>query len=222
MAIFPEGTVNDALRLKPLKTGAARIALGAREKGARGLRIVPVGLVYEDKTRPRSRVLVRAGEPIDLDDAMRFLVPTGTADRPRATTMPSTGSRRSSPPTSARRATDYDQGAEVKGLELAASVYLRRPDADPNRVQPISEIEPTLRRLLALARRRSARRSSTRPRPTASNLEVIGLRDVDVIPGNTPARVVNRVRLELGQGAACWPRSRVARRGGQRASRSAP
>jgi hypothetical protein len=49
----------------PLKTGAARIALEAGAHGAPGLRVLPVGIVYEDKERFRSRVLVQVGEPID-------------------------------------------------------------------------------------------------------------------------------------------------------------
>jgi len=53
IAIFPEGRVNEKLRLLPLKTGAARIALGARRAGAPGIVIAPVGLVYEDRTAVR-------------------------------------------------------------------------------------------------------------------------------------------------------------------------
>ncbi len=74
IGIFPEGTVNDTLKLLPLRTGAARIALGARASSADALRIVPVGLLYEDKATPRTRVLVRARDPIDLDDVWPDLV----------------------------------------------------------------------------------------------------------------------------------------------------
>jgi len=65
VALFPEGGSHNEPRPRPLKTGAARIALEAAEAGAAGLRVVPVGLVYEDKQRFRSRVLVQVGEPID-------------------------------------------------------------------------------------------------------------------------------------------------------------
>src|SRR5262245_30581655 len=47
LALFPEGTSHSDPRLKPFRTGAARIALGARVPG---LRIVPAGLFYTDKT----------------------------------------------------------------------------------------------------------------------------------------------------------------------------
>lgn len=67
VVIFPEGTTHDRAHLDPLKTGAARIALGARAAGAAGLVIVPVGLTYPDKITLRADVLVQVGEPIDLD-----------------------------------------------------------------------------------------------------------------------------------------------------------
>ena len=60
VALFPEGISYHAPELQPLKTGAARIALGAP-----GTRIVPVGLTFEEKGEFRSRVLMVVGEPID-------------------------------------------------------------------------------------------------------------------------------------------------------------
>lgn len=65
--IFPEGKSHDAPMLEPLKTGPARMALAARDAGrAAGLQIVPMGLVFEAKETPRSRVLVAVGQPIDV------------------------------------------------------------------------------------------------------------------------------------------------------------
>jgi 1-acyl-sn-glycerol-3-phosphate acyltransferase len=65
VAVFPEGISHDEASLQPLRTGAARIALGAAfEDGARALTVVPVGLAYENKARFRSRALVTVGEPI--------------------------------------------------------------------------------------------------------------------------------------------------------------
>jgi 1-acyl-sn-glycerol-3-phosphate acyltransferase len=70
LAIFPEGTSHSDPELRPLRTGAARIALSAEaERGFRlGLRIVPVGLHYEAKTTFRSRVLAVIGAPITVSD----------------------------------------------------------------------------------------------------------------------------------------------------------
>ncbi len=64
--VFPEGISHDEPSLAPLRTGAARMAITAAAAGARGLRVLPLGLVFERKERLRSRVLVRVGEPIDL------------------------------------------------------------------------------------------------------------------------------------------------------------
>lgn len=65
--IFPEGISHDAPALAPLKSGAARMALAAAEAGARDIRLLPLGLIFERKEQPRSRVLIRIGEPIDID-----------------------------------------------------------------------------------------------------------------------------------------------------------
>jgi glycerol-3-phosphate O-acyltransferase/dihydroxyacetone phosphate acyltransferase len=68
VVIFPEGLSHDNPSLAPLKTGAARIALEARDDaGVRDLQILPIGLVFERKETPRSRVLVQVGEPISLE-----------------------------------------------------------------------------------------------------------------------------------------------------------
>jgi glycerol-3-phosphate O-acyltransferase / dihydroxyacetone phosphate acyltransferase len=65
IAICPEGVSHDEPRLKPLKTGAARIALGAASTGERlSVCIVPAGLYYTSKTAFRSAALLYFGEPI--------------------------------------------------------------------------------------------------------------------------------------------------------------
>jgi glycerol-3-phosphate O-acyltransferase / dihydroxyacetone phosphate acyltransferase len=70
MGIFPEGISHDSTQLVELKTGAARIALGAsrRHEGLR-VRLVPCGLTYVTRNRFRSSVLVQFGEPIEVDEA---------------------------------------------------------------------------------------------------------------------------------------------------------
>ena len=64
--IFPEGKSHDEPGMSPLKTGTARIALQATEAGVRDLVVLPVGLVFEDKSEPRTRVLVEVGDPLRL------------------------------------------------------------------------------------------------------------------------------------------------------------
>ena len=82
VAVFPEGVSHDDARLHPLRTGAARIALAAVDQGVTGLAVVPVGLVYEEKARFRSRALVRIGTPF----AAAGYPPGGGADAVRALT----------------------------------------------------------------------------------------------------------------------------------------
>ena len=80
IGIFPEGVSHDEPRLKALKTGAARIALGAVSSGeALDLQIVPVGLYYTEKTMFRSSALVHFGEPLPV--AHVALEPDGTPPR---------------------------------------------------------------------------------------------------------------------------------------------
>ena len=75
---FPEGKSHDEPQLAPLRTGLARIALQARDdRHVAGLAIVPIGLVFERKWQPRSRVLVQVGEPLPLD---AWQPPAGAAD----------------------------------------------------------------------------------------------------------------------------------------------
>jgi 1-acyl-sn-glycerol-3-phosphate acyltransferase len=65
--IFPEGVTQDVPYMAEVRTGAARIVLGARESGVPAIRILPMGVHYENKAGFRSRALVNVGPPIDLD-----------------------------------------------------------------------------------------------------------------------------------------------------------
>jgi 1-acyl-sn-glycerol-3-phosphate acyltransferase len=66
LALFPEGKSHSEPALQPLKTGLARIVLGAERRfPGIGTRIVPVGLTFDAKETFRSRALVQVGEPID-------------------------------------------------------------------------------------------------------------------------------------------------------------
>ncbi len=77
IAIFPEGISHDETELQPLKTGAARIALGTigwiKEPNHSQftvhnspLKIMAVGLYYTSKTAFRSEALIRYGEAFDV------------------------------------------------------------------------------------------------------------------------------------------------------------
>lgn len=90
IALFPEGISHNSPKMIPMKTGAARIALGAvsvdtGDSKPLNLRIVPVGMYYTSKTTFRSEALLHFGEsfpvlPVELDehgqpprDAVRLL-----------------------------------------------------------------------------------------------------------------------------------------------------
>jgi 1-acyl-sn-glycerol-3-phosphate acyltransferase len=68
LLIFPEGKSHNEAGLEPLKTGLARVALQARdERGITSLRILPLGLVFEDKGTPGTGVGVHVGTAIEMD-----------------------------------------------------------------------------------------------------------------------------------------------------------
>jgi glycerol-3-phosphate O-acyltransferase/dihydroxyacetone phosphate acyltransferase len=68
--LFPEGKSHSDPELAPLKTGLARIAMMARDERGLDIPIVPVGLTFERKWEPRSRVLMHVGTPVLADPEM--------------------------------------------------------------------------------------------------------------------------------------------------------
>jgi 1-acyl-sn-glycerol-3-phosphate acyltransferase len=79
VAIFPEGTTGDRAGLDRVKSGAARIALGAVAT-APDLLVVPVGLAFESRIETRGRTLAMVGEPIAV--AARARQPVIDVDEP--------------------------------------------------------------------------------------------------------------------------------------------
>src|SRR6266542_7016384 len=67
IGICPEGVSHNEPRLRPLKSGTARIALATVSSGeVNDLKIVPVGLYYTEKTTFRSSALLYFGEPLPV------------------------------------------------------------------------------------------------------------------------------------------------------------
>ncbi len=80
LGICPEGVSHDEPRLRPIKTGAARIAIAAVSTGeVSDLKIVPAGLYYTSKTKFRSAVLLYFGNPIEVEPVQ--LEPDGNPPR---------------------------------------------------------------------------------------------------------------------------------------------
>jgi 1-acyl-sn-glycerol-3-phosphate acyltransferase len=90
IGIFPEGHNSAERAVQEIKTGTARIALGAerQHKWALGLKIVPVGLNFVNRDRFLSSVLIRFGEPICVAEwteaYLRARDPEGVQDKDEA------------------------------------------------------------------------------------------------------------------------------------------
>ena len=179
IGIFPEGEASDEPRLLPLRTGAARIAIGAHARGTMGLRIVPVGLIYEQKQRARSRAYVRVGEPIALDEdlATNPGVPPDETDRAEVTALTE---RIDEHLTDA--AVDYESAEERSELRLAAVVALRWEHGDPRGRPPIGEIERLADRL-SEAPAEATDEVRAAARSYRDELEAIDVSDAVVAPG---------------------------------------
>ncbi|MEE9327247.1 MAG: 1-acyl-sn-glycerol-3-phosphate acyltransferase [Cocleimonas sp.] len=67
LVIFPEGQSHSKSFVQEIKTGAARMALGALASNGVAPIVIPVGMTFTRKRRARSEVLVCYGKPIDLN-----------------------------------------------------------------------------------------------------------------------------------------------------------
>jgi len=81
VGIFPEGLSHSDPTLAPLKTGAARMALGAAALAGGAFPIVPVGLQFRRKDAFRSDAYVVTGAPVAWSDLADRPVEDGDAVR---------------------------------------------------------------------------------------------------------------------------------------------
>jgi 1-acyl-sn-glycerol-3-phosphate acyltransferase len=190
IGIFPEGEASDEAHLLPIRTGAARIALGAHSRGAMGLRIVPVGLIYEDKQRARSRAYVRVGDPLELDSdlATNPAVPPDETDRAAVAALTRTIEAHLTD-----AAVDFRSAEQRSALRLAANVALRWEHGDPRGRPPVGEVERLADRLSeAPAAEEEAIRSAAIA--YREGLAAVGVPDAVVAPGAEEA-LARRSRL---------------------------
>jgi glycerol-3-phosphate O-acyltransferase / dihydroxyacetone phosphate acyltransferase len=188
VAMFPEGMVSRAPMLEPLKTGAARIALGARAAGAQGLQIVPVGLVYEDRVALRSRALARVGEPIDLDAEIgRFAADGEPQDETNQSAV-----RRLTAKIQERLeevVPNYRDEREAAVLGRAAEIALR-----PLRAVTPPPVPLARRELLAQQLARRTEHERTRLLDALSryhlDLSLLGIRDEHLVAGYRPTSLL--------------------------------
>jgi 1-acyl-sn-glycerol-3-phosphate acyltransferase len=177
VAIFPEGITHDEPRLATIRTGAARIALGARASGAKGLLIVPIGLLFEDKVAIRTRVLARVGEPIDLDTVAPSLLAEGlhpdeeNREAVRALTELLTERLQQVTP-------DYEDRWEHAELGMAADVALRPEPRTPHEPVPLVDRERLAQRLSTSPDEDVVRDATQR---YATRLHLVDVDDADLL-----------------------------------------
>jgi glycerol-3-phosphate O-acyltransferase / dihydroxyacetone phosphate acyltransferase len=184
VALFPEGKSHAGPGLADLRTGAARIALGAERRfGPLQLRVVPVGLVFDERARFRSQVLVKVGEPLEVG-AEEGAGP----ELPRAVTARLAAALRSV-------TLDYPSWDEARLLERAVDVYLHPEPILPVRA-PLPERVAALGAFLEAYRLLRQERAE-RLAPLAAILERYD-------------RLLAACRLEDVQVGAQYPRAQVA------------
>ncbi len=186
ICVFPEGISHDESELQPLKTGAARMALGAEAKNdfSLGIQIVPVGLMYTDKHSFRGRVASLIGAPISVAEFK-----AAHAEDPRNAARALTAAIDTSLRNVTLNLTDW---ADLPLIELCAQIWAE-PEDDP----------ATLKRLLADGERHFRGRAEAfreRLQAFAQQLDAVGLRadtlDTQYRSGSV-ARFLGRVSLAL-------------------------
>lgn len=189
IVIFPEGKSHDDPKLAPLRTGLARMVLHAMSsQGVRGMHIVPVGLLFEYKEQPRSRVLLQVGEPLDFDalPAGQHTVTALTqlvADRLAAVTQ------------------NFDSADDAERLQLVGRTLAALLEPTPELGDDETSLASTLavvrrldRGLAAVRARQDDRLAShaaafeARVRAFRARLDALGLdvHDLAISPGATP------------------------------------
>jgi glycerol-3-phosphate O-acyltransferase / dihydroxyacetone phosphate acyltransferase len=144
IALFPEGISHNQPSLQPLKTGAARIALEAEARfGPLGIRLLPVGLLFDAKDTFRSRVVVHVGEAIEIGKRSDDPGADPGADREAVRALTDRMDE------GLRRVTlNYDSWHEAELVERAADLY-SRPWAEVPGEAPLAQGVPLRRAFLA-------------------------------------------------------------------------
>ncbi len=187
VCLFPEGISHSEPQLERLKTGAARMALGA-EAGcdfALGVRIVPVGLVYRKKGRFRSRVATWVGEPIDARE-VRALYAEDDREAVRALTARIAEGLKAV-------TLNLDRWEDLPLLELAERIW--RP-GEGRRVARLQALADGVRELRA-TRPREIETLGASVSDFAERLQCLGLDPEDLGVHYTPTRVATFVLQNL-------------------------
>ncbi|MFV1970428.1 MAG: 1-acyl-sn-glycerol-3-phosphate acyltransferase [Acidimicrobiia bacterium] len=132
VTIFPEGITVDDPRIARVKTGSARIALGARAAGVEGITLLSAGIHYQNKAALRSDVFIDIGYPIDLDawveDNIAQGEPQDASNREAVVALTSEMEERLR-----WAAPDFEDWYTARSLSAASGVALRPADgSDPD------------------------------------------------------------------------------------------
>lgn len=133
LAIYPEGESVPEPRLGSLRTGAARIALGALARGT-DVTVLPMGLHYFDVSVLRGRAFVDVGAGLLMSDVVSNLGhqgPVSESDADLVHAVTAVFERHLGAVVD-----EYDGWLQRRRYELAASVYLRNQVEDAS--EPIS------------------------------------------------------------------------------------
>ena len=127
ITIFPEGITVDDPQIAAIKTGSARIVLGARSHGVEGIQVLAAGIHYENKARLRSDVFVDIGWPIDIDENIGHYVADG--EEADASNREAVTKLKADMEHALRRAApDFEDWATARTLASASHVALRKAD----------------------------------------------------------------------------------------------
>lgn len=173
VAIFPEGTSSDRPSLEKVRTGAARMALGALAE-ADDVTILPIGLSFESHVDIRPAVAVFVGEPISVAEWRRRtgFIDAGEDDRDAV-----------------RALTEHIRdvlGAVSPDFESLEERLILRAAAEVTARDVGHRLEPTFGTVEMLARRLAAATADDRERVVdcyrdyATRLSLVGLRDADL------------------------------------------
>jgi 1-acyl-sn-glycerol-3-phosphate acyltransferase len=182
VGIFPEGISHSGPSLAELRTGAARIALGAAGRLGRAFPIVPIGMVLREKGRFRSEALAIVGSRVDWDDL------AGRSEEDAATVRSLTGRIGIALRDVTVNVEDWD---DLRTVECAEALYAAELDlarSPEERVRRLREVSDTL----AHYRREDPERIDSLYRAVQrfeASLETLGLDPdaLDETPGVGPA-----------------------------------
>jgi 1-acyl-sn-glycerol-3-phosphate acyltransferase len=127
VTIFPEGITVDDPRIAHIKTGSARIALGARASGVGNITLLSAGIHYQNKAALRSAVFIDIGYPIDLDEWVETNIapgePQDATNRDAVVALTTEMEERLR-----WAAPDFEDWTTARNLSAASDVALRRTD----------------------------------------------------------------------------------------------